>query len=233
MSSETLTQLTLGMRLNDEATFSNFLVAPDNAQLLETLTSPLEAGQLYYLWGSRGSGRSHLLQALCHAFSEAGVPALYLPLTELESLAPEILQQSSSLGLVCLDDLAAIAGDRTWEEAVFHCSNELMDAGVPLVVSADSAPRDLKLKLADLTSRLQRGLTFQVQAADEEFMRQIFQHRAERRGINLNEQVCDYILLRADRDLPALMTLLDRLDDGSLTLQRRITVPLVKELMNW
>lgn len=233
MSSESLTQLVLGMRLNDDATFSNFLVAPENQQLVSALQEALVGEQLIYLWGAPGSGRSHLLQALCHAYSEAGAPVLYLPLAERNELSPEILQQSSSLSLVCLDDISQIGVDVQWQEAVFHSVNEMMDNGVPLVVSADCAPRDLPLPLKDLRSRLQRGLTFQLHAANDLFKRQILQRRAQLRGIELSDQVCDFILLRSDRSMPALMSVLEKLDDASLQRQRRVTVPLIKEIMNW
>lgn len=233
MSSESLTQLVLGMRLNDDATFSNFLTAPDNQQLVSVLQGSLTGEQLVYLWGTQGSGRSHLLQALCHAYSEAGAPVLYLPLAEKGELSPEILQQSSSLTLVCLDDISQIGDDERWQEAVFHSVNEMMESGVPLVVSSDCAPRDLPLSLKDLRSRMQRGLTFQLHAADDAFKQQILQRRAQLRGIELNDQVSDFILLRSDRSMSALMSVLQRLDDASLQRQRRITVPLVKEIMNW
>jgi DnaA family protein len=128
MSSESPTQLVLGMRLSDDATFSNFLIAPENQQLVSALQDSLAGGQLIYLWGAQGSGRSHLLQAICHAYSEAGAPVLYLPLAEKGGLAPEILQQSSSLSLVCLDDISQIGSDEQWQEAVFHSVNEMTES---------------------------------------------------------------------------------------------------------
>jgi len=233
MNSESLTQLVLGMRPRDDATFSNFVIAPENQQLVSTLKSALPGGQLIYLWGSRGSGRSHLLQAICHAYSEAGAPVLFLPLAEKGGLAPEILQQTRSLSLVCLDDISQIGVDEQWQEAVFHSVNEMTESGVPLVVSADCAPRDLPLSLKDLRSRLQRGLTFQLHAANDAFKQQILQRRAQLRGIELSDQVCDFILLRSDRSMPGLMSVLQKLDDASLERKRRVTVPLIKEIMNW
>ncbi|MBU15423.1 MAG: DnaA regulatory inactivator Hda, partial [Gammaproteobacteria bacterium] len=45
--------------------------------------------------------------------------------------------------------------------------------------------------------------------------------------------VCDFILLRSDRSMPGLMSVLQKLDDASLERKRRVTVPLIKEIMNW
>ena len=233
MTSDSASQLPLGIRLNDEATFANFLVSSGNRQLFDVLTSTSPSVQLIYLWGAEGSGRSHLLQALCHRYAESGASALYLPLLSRHDFAPQILEHSHALSVICVDDLDAVATDSVWQEAMFHCFNEAAESNVLFVVTASRAPRDLDLSLADLRSRMQKGLIFQLQAADDGFKKQILQHRANSRGILLSDQVCDYILQRADRSLAGLIAVLERLDSESFQRQRRLTVPLVKDVMGW
>lgn len=233
MTSDSASQLPLGIRLNDEATFANFLVSSGNRQLFDVLTSTSPSVQLIYLWGAGGSGRSHLLQALCHRYAESGASALYLPLLSRHDFAPQILEHSHALSVICVDDLDAVATDSVWQEAMFHCFNEAAESNVLFVVTASRAPRDLDLSLADLRSRMQKGLIFQLQAADDGFKKQILQHRANLRGISLSDQVCDYILQRADRSLAGLIAVLERLDSESFQRQRRLTVPLVKDVMGW
>lgn len=233
MTSDSASQLPLGIRLNDEATFANFLVSSGNRQLFDVLTSTSPSVQLIYLWGAGGSGRSHLLQALCHRYAESGASALYLPLLSRHDFAPQILEHSHALSVICIDDLDAVATDSVWQEAMFHCFNEAAESNVLFVVTASRAPRDLDLSLADLRSRMQKGLIFQLQAADDGFKKQILQHRANLRGISLSDQVCDYILQRADRSLAGLIAVLERLDSESFQRQRRLTVPLVKDVMGW
>ena len=233
MTSDSASQLPLGIRLNDEATFANFLVSSGNRQLFDVLTNTSPSVQLIYLWGAEGSGRSHLLQALCHRYAESGASALYLPLLSRHDFAPQILEHSHALSVICVDDLDAVATDSVWQEAMFHCFNEAAESNVLFVVTASRAPRDLDLSLADLRSRMQKGLIFQLQAADDGFKKQILQHRANSRGISLSDQVCDYILQRADRSLAGLIAVLERLDSESFQRQRRLTVPLVKDVMGW
>ena len=233
MTSDSASQLPLGIRLNDEATFANFLVSSGNRQLFDVLTSTSPSVQLIYLWGAEGSGRSHLLQALCHRYSESGASALYLPLLSRHDFAPQILEHSHALSVICVDDLDAVATDSIWQEAMFHCFNEAAESNVLFVVTASRAPRDLDLSLADLRSRMQKGLIFQLQAADDGFKKQILQHRANSRGISLSDQVCDYILQRADRSLAGLIAVLERLDSESFQRQRRLTVPLIRDVMGW
>ena len=233
MTSDSASQLPLGIRLNDEATFANFMVSPGNRQLCDVLTSTSPSVQLIYLWGAEGSGRSHLLQALCHRYAESGASALYVPLLSRRDFAPQILEHSRALSVICVDDLDAVATDSVWQEAMFHCFNETVENNVLFVVTASCSPRDLNLPLADLRSRMQKGLIFQLQSADDGFKKQILQHRANSRGISLSDQVCDYILQRADRSLAGLIAVLERLDLESFQRQRRLTVPLVKDVMGW
>ncbi len=115
MTSNYASQLPLGIRLNDEATFANFLVSSGNRQLFDVLTSTSPSVQLIYLWGAEGSGRSHLLQALCHRYAEFGASALYLPLLSRHDFAPQILEHSRALSVICVDDLDAVATDSVWQ----------------------------------------------------------------------------------------------------------------------
>ena len=233
MNSDSTSQLPLGIRLNDEATFANFLVSRGNKHLFDVLNGTPLSAQLIYLWGAEGSGRSHLLQALCHRYAESGASALYLPLKGRQDFAPQILEHSRAMSVICVDDLDAVETDIVWQEAIFHCFNETAESNVFFVVAASCAPRDLLLSLADLLSRMQKSLIFQLQSADDGFKKQILQYRANLRGISLSDQVCDYILQRAERSLAGLIKVLERLDSESFQRQRRLTVPLVKDVMDW
>ena len=57
--------------------------------------------------------------------------------------------------------------------------------------------------------------------------------RATNRGMVLNQQTADYIVQRADRNLDQLIAVLDRLDSESLQRGRKLTIPLVREVMSW
>ena len=57
--------------------------------------------------------------------------------------------------------------------------------------------------------------------------------RARVRGLNMSEEVARYILTRGPRDMAGLFDLLAELDQASLSAQRKLTKPFVKELMSW
>ncbi|WP_027960905.1 DnaA regulatory inactivator Hda [Halomonas halodenitrificans] len=227
-------QLPLGVGLRDDATFVNFHPGP-NATLVGRLTQQLEPGgePFLYLWGAPGVGRSHLLQAACHAASDHGERTLYLPLEELGHFPPLMLEDIERLDLLAIDDLERVVGRPRWEEALFHAFNRLRDAGKRLVVAAEAPPRQLPVKLPDLASRLTWGLTFHVQGLDDAGRLAALQLRARVRGMQLGDEVARYILHRGSRRLDELFLLLEELDHASLSAQRKLTIPFVKQALGW
>lgn len=223
-------QLSLQVMLDDAATFDNFHVTAANAQALDYLRDATHLAQFTWLWGAPGAGCSHLLQALCQQEGHAR-GTLYMPLQMLAQFHPEMLEGLEALDLVCLDDVEHIAGNADWELALFSLFNRLRDSGTRLLIAGRSAPRKLQVQLPDLLSRLQLGLVFQVHELTDEEKIQALQKRARLRGMDLSEEVAHYFLQRTERSSKGLFSLLERLDEHSLRTQRRITIPLVREVL--
>jgi len=227
-------QFLLEIALDDSTTFENFHVAESNAQLYEYLTKEKGAAvlQFSFLWGAEGSGRTHLLQALCHETQAQGGSAFYVPLHMQGELTPEILEGLESFDLVCWDDVDCVLGNPEWEQALFTLFNRLRDAGVKLVVSAAISPMVLSANLKDLQSRLQSGVVFHLQSPQDAEKLQALQLRAIKRGFELSDEVARYVLQRNERSMRGLFDFLDRLDQHSLVTKRKITIPLVRDLMS-
>jgi DnaA family protein len=226
------TQLPLGIQLRDDASFDNYL-ALANIQILQALQA-VAAGrgeQFIYLWGTAGSGRTHLLQATVRAVADDNGTATYLPLRQFNDLDPAMLEGLETLGLVCVDDVQIIAGDADWEQALFHLFNRMRGTGAKLVISGDAAPTGLSLGLADLRSRLGGGLVFRLQPPCDDDKIGVLQLRARNRGLQLDDDVARYMLHHCPRDLPALFDLLERLDVASLAAKRRLTIPFIKHVL--
>ncbi len=231
------TQLSLGMRLRDDATFANYYPGA-NAVTLGYVEHACETedqwmDSLLYIWGTAGSGRSHLLQAACLRVEERGGRALYLPLADLAKYGTQLLDNVEFCDLVCLDDIQAVLGQPHWEEALFHAFNRLRDAGKQLLIAADASPRKLPIKLPDLQSRLSLALVFQLhELSDDEKLRAL-QLRASRRGLRLSDDVGRYMLARSVRSMTVLFDTLEQLDTASFQAQRKLTIPFLKEALGW
>jgi DnaA family protein len=225
-------QLPLYISLRDSATFANFLPA-DNAQLLLQLVdaTSLKGERFIYLWGGPGSGKSHLLQAVCHALSASSHTGVYLPLAHT-GMRPEMLEGLENMPLIAIDDCQAIAGNRDWETALFNLYNRVRDRGEGhMIVTGSVNPQALGLVLPDFESRLLWGLVFQIQGLNDDQLAQALQMRAKGRGMDMPDDVAGYILRRCPRDMHTLFDLLDKLDHESLVAKRKLTIPFVKKFV--
>lgn len=237
MSNSLPQQLSLGVSLNDDATFENFHTAEgtSNAQVVASLRAQLTpAGeQMIFLWGAPGVGVTHLLQAACHRAQELGLSMQYLPIRDMIGFAPEqLLDGLEALDLVCLDGLDLVVGNPIWEQALFNFFNRMRDSGGRLLMAAHQGPRELPIQLPDLQSRLNWGITFQLHSMEDAEKQAALQLRAKARGLELNDEVAQFILHRAPRDMNELFCYLNRLDDASLAEQRKLTIPFVKQVLS-
>ncbi len=226
-------QLALAIQLNDEATLADFCWDQNKLlekQLLQTIAG--EEPHIVYLWGQSGNGKSHLLQACCQASSPER-PAIYLPLTTLKEWGPSILDGLDTQALLCIDDLDAIAGDKNWEEAIFHLFNRIKDnEHTSLIFTSQYAPRHIPITLADLKSRLSWGLVVLINALDDHSKIKTICLHAKKRGFELPETVAQFLVNRSARNMHDLHILLNQLDNASLIAQRKITIPFVKQWLN-
>jgi DnaA family protein len=230
-------QLALNLRLKDASSFGNFLAGPNRealeqlrAAVVQTATQANAKPMLIYLWGAQGAGKTHLLQAACRLAQELGVAPAYVPLADVMALTPSLLEGLEETPLVCLDDVERIAAKPEWEAALFSLVERLRAARGMLAVAASTPPDCLGLKLPDLASRLAWGTTYAMQPLDDAQKLEAVQLRARHRGLEMAEDVARYILSRYPRDLVSLFSLLDRIDEASLTRQRRVTIPFLREL---
>ena len=220
-------QLTLGIRLRDDATFENYF-SGKNQQVVHNLQMQTEP--YVFLFGSKGTGKSHLLQAACHQKGKEGLPVVYLPLTEA-GLMPGMLDGLETMALVALDDIQLVLSNDEWERALFNLYNRVREKGGALLVSSDQPLAALDIKLDDLRSRLSWGPVFQLNTLSDSEKQQALQQRAMRRGLNLSDDVVAYLLKRSPRDMNSLFDLFDKLDHASMVEKRKITIPFIKDYL--
>lgn len=215
-------QLPLGVRLRAGAVYESFAVG-QNSEVLTALRSASTAP--LWLWGSRGSGKTHLLQAACAA---AGDAAAYFPLGS-GALPPEALAGFERNRLLCVDDVDKVAGDAAWERALFRLFNEAGELRTRLIFAAAVAPRQPAWVLDDWRSRAAACIVYQLHELDDEGRIEALRLRAAQRGLQLPYETSDYLLKRMPRDLPSLFEVLDALDEASLIEQRRLTIPFIRD----
>ncbi|WP_158881961.1 DnaA regulatory inactivator Hda [Rhodanobacter sp. L36] len=225
-------QLPLALRWPRRQRFEHFHAGANAAAVAAVEMLATDAGAPWvYLHGSNGSGRSHLLIAACQAASAAGRRVQYLPLASLNDAA-SVLRGVAGSELLALDDLVAIAGHNDAEHALFDLYNRARAEGSAMLFAADATPAELGIKLPDLRSRLGACTQFALKPLDDDERRAVLKAQAHARGIELDDNVLDWLFARYARDLGALLDLLDKLDVASLAAQRRITIPFLREFLS-
>ena len=230
-------QMSLALSLRDDCRFDNFLALPGAgtqivAFLEQRFSSQLE--NLVYLWGADGSGRSHLMQAVCHHWLGQGKSVQYLPLSELRDSPPEqVMADLEYLDLVCIDEVNLVANKANWLDQLFHFFNRSRERAGCLLISADMPPAQLGLSLADLQSRLSASTVFQLPSYSDPEKIQILQFRAQCLGLQLSNEAAQFLLNRAPRQLNLLVEKLRELDHSSLVHQRKLSIPFIKEVFSW
>ena len=224
----TMTQHILPLTLPQEKSFANFLVGANRALL--TVLNNIKSDTALYLWGSRGSGCSHLLQASCLALKQKNYHVLYLDLQCTDSLTPLFAGALEGIALLALDHLDAWVGVKEREEQLFHLFNRALQQPFAILWSASIPPQNLACVLSDFKSRLCSLLIFHVQPLNDVDLHQALQQHAKQRGFQLKHEVAQFILNHYPRDLYQLLNLLDQLDEASLQRKKPLTISLIKQI---
>lgn len=223
-----MAQLPLALALADHASFDTF-VGGSNAAAVEHLCS-LARGRAdtVWLWGAEGGGKTHLLQATCREATAAGRRAMYVA---LPADSPEILSDLERIDVLAVDDVHTVAGDLAWERALFVILNAFLSRSGALLLGSAAPASQCGFHLADLASRGAGAVTYRLAPLDDAERATALRIHAAARGLTLDAAAADFLLARVARDMAALTGWLARLDRASLSAQRRLTIPFIRELM--
>lgn len=207
-------QLVLDLLQPAAPTLENF-VAGQNAEALgalRRLAEGLAGERIVYLFGERGCGRSHLLQAL------AAVPGAR---RWQAGDSPDIA------GLTLVDDVERL--DEAAQIGLFNRLNAVRaHADAACVASGSAPPARLPLR-EDLRTRLAWGLVYRLQPLADADKAEALRVHAAARGLAVGAEVIDYLLTHLPRDMRTLAAAVDALDAFALAHKRSLTLPLVRQ----
>ena len=208
-------QLLLDIKPPAAPTLQNFVVGR-NAEMMANLQASIAGNNatFIYIWGEKGSGKSHLIHALSDSISNAQLcKPISMRLTE---------------ACFFLDDVHLLNNEE--QIALFNQYNQLKESDGLFITTGLHAPTQMGLR-DDLATRLAWGLVYQLQPLNDDEKAQALKQHAHERGMKLPDEVTEYCLRYLRRDLPTLMATLDALDEWSLVTKKPVTVPMLKKLL--
>jgi len=229
-------QLIFPFQINQKASFDSFFCSPDNqnlmARLADVVSSP-DTSELI-IHGEEGSGKSFLMQAICNELSSAKKQFAFIPMKKAFNIGVEIFQNLGSLEAVCIDDLQLILANQDWETALFNLINECQQSNCTLMLSlGGTQPLDESIILPDLLSRIKRMEFIALHAVQDEFFNQAIDFVAQQLDIKIEEAELEFLLKHQTRIFSLLVENIITLDNQAASLKRKITIPLIKETLNF
>jgi len=225
-------QIALPISLDRQFSFDNFICG--QAELIVANLKSLVLGEgesQVGLWGGSGSGKTHLLNASADFARKHGVVLQIYDAAQLLQCDPGEFDGYDRCDVLAVDNLDAIAGNPGWETFFYRVVNRCRDGDYRFIFAMTDRPEDLQTCLDDFRSRLQWGLLLQLPGSGDKEIREILRRRAGLLGFELSDEVIAYLMTHYARNLASQMSILQRLDGISLSQQRRVTIPLVKQAL--
>ena len=224
-------------------TFDNFVVGPSNKFAHAAAQAVADKpGSIYnplFIYGNSGLGKTHLLLAIgqsIHARDPAAKMAYFkgdefanqMIRSIREGTQEEFRQKYRYVDLLLVDDIQFISGKMGVQEEFFHTFNALYEAGSQIVITSDRPPLEM-LKLEDrLRSRFESGLIADVQQPNLETRAAITRAKAIQLGMNLPDDVVDYIAENITANVRQIEGVVKRLTAYRAILGDNIDVEAVK-----
>jgi DnaA family protein len=181
--------------------------------------SSMLSERFLYLWGDAGAGKSHLLHAMAAAPHSRYIAA---------DASEDAFEWTPDFSLYLLDDCEKLSAAH--QIAAFNLFNQVRENGGVLITAGAQPPATLSVR-EDLRTRLGWGLIYQVHGLTDEEKIAALTQAAQARGLSLSPGVLPYLITHFRRDMRSLSTMLDALDRYSLEMQRPITLPLLRDLL--
>ncbi len=200
----------------------DFLVADANRAAVALVDQwPHWSTPAAMLVGPAGAGKSHL-----GAVWKAASKAQSLSARELEEARVPVLCQAKAVLLEDVDQLPAAQ-----EAALFHLLNLAKEEGVSLLMTSKESPASLTIALPDLASRLKAVVSAEIGMPDDDLLRAVLEKLFQDRQLRAPEQALRYLATHMDRSIEAARKIVAEVDQAALAGKRRITVPLVAEVL--
>jgi chromosomal replication initiator protein len=232
--------------LSSRYTFETFVVGNSNqfAQAASQAVAelPSKAYNPLFIYGGVGLGKTHLLHAVGHQVARLypSLRSLYLSTERFTNelinairfdRTAEFRAKYRNIDLLLIDDIQFISGKERTQEEFFHTFNDLYESRRQIVVSSDSAPKEIPEIEERLRSRFEWGLIADIQPPDFETRVAILKKKAEIERVILPDEVAYLIASRIKANIREIEGSLTRMIAFCSLSGREMTVDLAQEVL--
>ena len=157
-----------------------------------------------YFHAGVGLGKTHLMHAIAWRIKELypDKTVLYLSSEQFFQRFIKGLQSKDmdsfkelfrNVDVLLIDDIQFIVGKRQTQEEFFHTFNNLISRGKKIILSADSAPMELRGIEERLRTRLAQGLVVDIHPASYELRLSILREKMGAMNTELDESVLEFL----------------------------------------
>lgn len=235
-----------GTRLMPHFTFDSLVVGKANelarAACLNVAQTPGGAYNPLFIYGGAGLGKTHLIHAIGNAVLSADPTKVvrYVHAEDYYSDVVRAYQQKAfdsfkrnyrSLDLLLLDDVQFLKGKDRSQEEFFYLFNALVEGRKQIVITCDTYPKAIEGLEDRLITRLDWGLTVQIEPPETEMRVAILKKKAESEGKPIADEVAFFIAKHLRSNVRELEGALTRVLAFAQFHGREITLDTAKEAL--
>ncbi len=234
------------LRLNPKYTFDTFVAGNNNnfayAAALAVAQAPGQAYNPLFLYGGVGLGKTHLLHAIGHFVSAQNKTARvtcvsaeqftneYNDAIQNNQLA-HFRQKYRQTEVLLIDDIQFLAANGQIQEEFFHTFNALHENQRQIVLTSDRPAGQIQHLEHRLISRLDWGPAAALQPPGVEMRLAILRKKAQGMGVELPEDVMDFLANRIETNIRELEGALIRVASYAALTGKELSLEVVEGLL--
>jgi len=187
-------------------TFAFFIASEKNLMSVKLLKETIENGNSFnpiFLYGPKGSGKTHLLQATAQKFKEKNLNVFYVNAQSFTDHVVDAIRNSNmqdfrktyrNLDVLIVDDIQIFSKKFATQEEFFHTFNTLHSTGKTIILSSNVSINMLEDIEPRLISRFEWGISLFLEKLEKKELKIVLKNQASILNLQLNSQIEKFII---------------------------------------